>query len=179
MLGKNKKNRRRFHGLTMIELVIASFAVAVVILGLGAFLSNVQGNWNRLFTRVYSDSVVDGFAVHKVFDAICRKSSQRKHLLGGDGEWLQLYYWDAGSKAGTPENYALLYAWGGALYVKHGPLAAGTWQPDYFKWTTPIRIIDGVESVKFEVAGSSVWMYLTFENDEMMPVACSAVRHNE
>ena len=176
---KSREKKRQQKGFTLIELVIVIAIAAMMTLGVGIFLADGQRGWNRLFSRVYGDATVDGFAAHRVFDSICRKASSRKYVIGEDGDTLELYYWDSGSSASTPENYAQFYLQDDELYVTHGNLESGTWQPDTSTSTTPILIASQVESVKFDTKGTSVQMFLTYADEATMPVVCSTVRHND
>ncbi len=174
-LFKNKKVRK---GFNLIELIIVIAAGAILTVTIGVFLANGQRNWNSLYRRVYGDSAVDGFAAHKVFDSICRKASLRKYVIGDDSDTLELYYWDAGSTASTPENYGRFYVQDNVLYVEHGLLQSGSWSPDTFAASTVIQIASQVESVNFDIQGTSIQMFLTYEGEDTMPVISSAVRHN-
>ena len=173
-LFKNKKVRK---GFNLIELIIVIAAGAILTVTIGIFLADGQRNWNSLYQRVYDHSVVDSFAVHNVFDSICRKASLRKYIINNEGDSLEVYYWDSGSSASTPENYARLYLDGNVLYVEHGKLQSGTWSPDISNAGSPIQIADGIESVKFDAQGTSMQLFLTYQ-DNTMPLVCSTVRHN-
>ena len=163
-------------GFSLIEMIVAMAAVSVIVLGIGVFLSNGQRNWNDLFDRVYNDSNIDGFAVQQVFDSVCRKASMRKATISDDSQTLELYYWNAGSTASIPECYARFYVSNDDLYVEHGTLQSGTWTPD--SRTAYIKVADDIDSLKFDVQGASVQMYMTCQDEEAMPVVCSSVRHN-
>ncbi len=173
----DQAKRQRFSGFSLIEMVVAIAIVSITILGVGVFLSNGQRSWNDLFSRVYSDSTIDGFAVQRVFDSICRKASMRKATIGEDGDFLELYYWDSGSTASTPEHYARFYLSNDDLYVEHGTLLSGTWQPDAD--TAHIKVAEDIEDLKFGVQGASIQMYMTYQDEGAMPVVCSTVRHSE
>lgn len=163
-------------GFTLIEVAIAISSVAILTLGVGVFLANGQRSWNSLFDRVYSDSTVDGFAIQKVFGSVCRKASMRKEVIGDDGDSLELYYWDSGSTASTPENYARFYLSDDDLYVEHGTLESGTWQPA--EASVNVKVVSAVEALKFDVQGASVQMYVTCQEEGALPVFCSTVRRN-
>lgn len=175
---KKTKIKYRINGFTLIELVIVMASAAMLTLTIGVFLANGQRNWNRLFNRVYRDTIVDGFAAHRVFDSICRKASLKKYVIGEDADTLEVYYWDSGSSASTPENYAQFYLSNDVLYVRHGELQAGTWQPDIATATAPINVASQVKSVKFRAQGTAIQMFLAYNDENTMPVVCSVVRHN-
>lgn len=165
-------------GFSLIELMMAMAAASVLILAIGVFMGNGQQNWNRLFTRVHGNTTVDGYAVHGAFDAICRKSSLRKYVIDDAGERLELYYWNKGSASSIPENYAQFYRSGESLYVEHGKLQTGTWQPDPSSAGPSVKLTDRVDSVQFEAQGSAIRMVLNYTDEQIQPLICSSVRHN-
>jgi prepilin-type N-terminal cleavage/methylation domain-containing protein len=173
-----QKKLQAREGFSLIELMVAMTAASVMILGIGVFMGNGQKNWNRLFTRVHGNATVDGYAVHGAFDAICRKSSLRKCVIDEDGERLELYYWDKGSASPIPENYAQFYRSGESLYVEHGKLQTGTWQPDLSSAAPSIKLTGQVDTVQFDAQGTAIRMVLTYTDEQMPPLICSTVRHN-
>ena len=175
---KELKKLRVTNGFSVIELVIVIATAAILIFSVGVFMGNVQGNWNHLFCRVYKNTAVDSFAAHRVFDTICRKASLQKCVIGDNDDTLEVYYWDLGSSASMPENYAQFFLSDDVLYVQHGKLQTGTWQPDTSTALTPINIANHVESVKFETRGTSIQMYLTYIDEDAAPLVCSTIRHN-
>jgi len=166
-------------GFTLTEVVVAIAMVGIVTLGVGVLLGNGQKSWGRLCGRVYGTSAVDSFASQKAFEAVCRKASLRKYDLSEAGDSLELYYWDDGSTASTPENYARFYQSGEDAFVRYGKMQSGMWQPDEDASATTVKIAGGVELLKFTVQGTSVQMFLSYIDNERMPVVCSAVRRNE
>ena len=178
-MAKVSKKSRTTKGFNLLELTIVIACASILTLMVGIFMADGQRNWNRLFGRVYGDTAVDSFAAHKTFDTICRKASLRKYVIGEADDTLELYYWDLGSSASTPENYAQFYLLDDVLYVQHGELQSGTWQPDTSTALTPVNIANQVESVKFEAQGISIQMFLTYIDEDAMPVVCSTVRHND
>jgi prepilin-type N-terminal cleavage/methylation domain-containing protein len=175
---ESPKKTKRASGFTLIEMAVVISLAALMTLGVGIFLADGQRGWNRLFSRVYGETAVDGFAAHKVFDSVCRKASSRKHVIGAGGDTLEVYYWDTGSTASTPEQYARFYLEGDELYVQHGALQSGTWQPGSPSGS-PVKIAGGIESVTFDARGTSLQMFLTYTDEETMPIVCSTVRHNK
>ena len=163
----------------MVEMVTVIALVSVVILGIGVLLGDGQRNLMRQRQRVYSDTATDGFAAQKAFDAVCRKASTRKAVLSEDGQSLELYYWDAASSAATPENYARFYQSDDQVVVEHGKLQSGTWQPDLEAPASTVSIARHIQSVAFEAQGTALRMFLMFEDSGLMPIVCSAVRHND
>lgn len=176
---KARKHLRKSKAFSLIELIAAVSSAAILVLAVAVFLGNGQRNWNHLFERVYGQTVTDSFVAHKIFDAICRKASTRKVVVEDNGQTLELYYWDAGSSEPTPENHARFYLSDDELYVRHGKMQPGTWQPDHENVGEPLLVTAGLESVKFTTQGTSVQMYLTYADETLMPVICSTVPHNQ
>lgn len=163
----------------MMEILVVISMAGILTLGAGVLLANGQKSWNRSISRVYGDSAVDGFVVQKAFDTVCRKASTRKYVLSEDADSLELYYWDGSSSATTPENYARFYKADDEVFVVHGKTLDGTWQPDESTSTTGIKLASDVESLKFTIQGTSVQMFLSYTDEDLMPVVCSSVRHND
>jgi prepilin-type N-terminal cleavage/methylation domain-containing protein len=179
MVMRQIANNNRCKGFTLIELVVVIAMVGVLTVGVGVLLANGQRNWGTLTARVYGEPAVGNFAAHKAFDAVCRKASLRKHVLSEPGDSLELYYWNDASTASTPENYARFYQDGDDVFVEYGITQSGTWQPDTNTDPTIIQIAHDVDSLKFTLEGTSIQMYLNYSGENMMPMICSSVRHNE
>ena len=162
-----------------MEVLVVIAMVGIMTLGAGVLLANGQKSWGRLYGRVYGDSAMDSFAVHKAFDTVCRKASLRKYGLSGSGDSLELYYWDPSSTASTPENYARFYLSNEEVFVEYGTTQTGTWQPDTAAPVTTVKLAGEVESLTFTVEGTSVQMFLSYIDETTMPVVCSSVRHND
>ncbi|MDH4202081.1 MAG: type II secretion system GspH family protein [Phycisphaerae bacterium] len=176
---KPKSRQIRNNGFTLIEIAAVIVMVGMMTLGAGVLLANGQKSWGRLFGRVYGDQAIDSFAAQKAFDAVCRKASLRKYVLNGSGNLLELYYWDGSSTASTPEHYARFYQSGEDMFVEYGSLETGTWQPDTGAPVTTVKLAGDVDSLTFTVEGTSVQMFLNYIDENMMPVVCSSVRHND
>lgn len=162
-----------------METMVVIAMVGIVTLSVGVLLANSQKNWNQLLGRVYSDEATDSIALQNVFDNICRKSSLSKYILGTDADSLEMYYWDSVSTSATPENYGFIYQNNDDVYVEYGKLQFGTWQKDGSEPTSTIQIARGVDMLKFVLLGTSVQMYVTFIDEDTLPVVCSSVRRNE
>ncbi len=171
-----KKTIRR--GLTLIELITVIALSGVIALVVATLLVSGHKHWNALYSRVNRQETTDAFAVHRLFDAVCRKSSYRKATLGSDGASLELYYWNDNSTSDVPENYARFYVAGTELRVEHGVNKTGTWTPDAAKATQTTMAASGVSQAKFAVQGASVQMILRFTDAKLAPSICSAVRYN-
>lgn len=166
------------NAFTLTELVVVIAIAGIITLGIGVLLANSQKSWGQLFNRVYGDSASDSFVIQRAFDTVCRKASTRKYDLSDSGDRIQLYYWDSGSTAATPENYARFYQSENDVLVEYGQLQTGTWQPDTGQSTTTVTLASNIDSLKFTVEGTSIQMFLTYLDNDLLPVVCSSVRHN-
>ena len=174
-----KRKHPRTTGFTLMEVVVVIALAGVITLGVGVLLANSQKNCGQLFERVHGDSASDSFVTHKAFDTVCRKASSRKYSLSDSGDWIELYYWNSGSTALTPENYARFYQAGNNALVEYGKLKSGTWQPDAGQSTATVTLASNINSLNFTVAGTSIQMFLKYLDTERLPVVCSSVRHND
>jgi prepilin-type N-terminal cleavage/methylation domain-containing protein len=168
--------RRR--AFTLVELVTVIALVGVLTMVVGTLLVSSHKHWNALYGRVYRQEATDAFAAHRMFDAVCRKSSYRKAVVGSNNESLELYYWDDGSVSETPENYARFYLSGNDLKVEHGATKPGTWTPDSARPVQSLLAASNVQRAEFEVRGASVQMILYYRDSSLKPSICSAIRQN-
>jgi len=96
-----KKNR----GFTLVELMVTTVAALIVILGAVLIIANAHQGYRRLFNRVNSEVVRNGYEVRRVFDVIVRKATvEHDHI--GPGE-LYVYYYDASLSGGGVDTDAL------------------------------------------------------------------------
>jgi len=146
---------------------------------LTVLLAHGQRNWNTLYGRVYGASATDGLVVQRAFDSVCRKASLRKCVIGEGGDFLEVYFWDESSTAETPENYARMYLEDSDVYVEQGKLSAGTWQADTQTGPSQMLIATDVADLAFEMQDRAIRMYLTYEDETVLPVVSSAIRHNK
>jgi prepilin-type N-terminal cleavage/methylation domain-containing protein len=168
------KYRRAF---TLIELIITMALSTIIILGMGVILVDNQKGWSMMYDRTYSDVVTDAYIARDVFVKVARKSSIKTSAIGNDREYIQLYYYQ-NPAVSIPDRYAKFYVSSGNLLVDHGDLEPGTWNT--LSVLSTMTLARNVDSVKFDVTGTSVQMVLSLNNNkEAMTIACSAVRHND
>ena len=177
MKSKALKNK---HAFTLIEMIQALILSAIVILGIGVLLYDSQKGWNVMYERVYGDVSIESYAARKAFDSICRKSSVNRYTLGGDNEYVEVYYYDDGSTSTMPDRYARFYTAASQLFVEHGDLQEGTYTPDPGIESTLARLAGNITSGKFFVSGTCVQMILSVDDGTNSTVVMtSAVRHNQ
>lgn len=165
-------------GFTLIEMMVVLMLLSVLIPVIGAMLVSGRKHWNVLYHRVYRTEAIDGFAAHRLFDAVCRKASYRKALLGANNASLEVYYPDAGSSARTPENYARFYLSDQTLIVEHGKTLPDAWAPDTNRPTRKMTVASHVNRVRFDIHGAAVQMRVVFEDPALEPSFGSSVRHH-
>lgn len=167
-----KKRLTSPQGFTLVELMIATTIMVIVACAIGVVVVDTQRGWNVMYGRIYSDVVTDGYVARKKFDAIIRKASREKILIGDAGSWLEVYYYDDYYST-APDNYARFYAADGDLNLEHGQLAP--------RATLAVETVCGnVAGCTFKQAGMSVQMILTLDSGtQKNTVVSSAVTHNE
>ena len=166
------KYRRAF---TLMELIITIALSTIVILGMGVILVDNQKGWSTMYDRTFSDVVTDAYIARDVFVKVGRKSSMKASAT--DGEFIQVYYYQDPAVT-IPDRYAKFYVSSGSLLVDYGDLDPGTWNT--LSVLSTMTLARNVDSVKFDVTGTSVRMVLSLNNNkEAMTTICSAVRHND
>lgn len=168
------KHRQAF---TLTELMVTIILSTIVILGMGVILVDNQKGWSMMYDRTYSDVVTDAYIARDVFAKVVRKSSMKTSAIGSNGEFVQVYYYEDPAAA-IPDRYAKFYVSSGSLLVDYGDLEPGTWNT--LSVLSTMTLARNVESVKFDVTGTSIQMVLSLNNNKQaMTIACSAVRHND
>lgn len=171
---KTVSNKRAF---TLTELIATMVMAVIVTLSTGLVLFDSQRGWHRMYDRVYSDVVTDGYVAGGAFSSTVRRSSIKRHRLGETGDFVELYYYqDADST--ELDGYARFYTSGGQLVVGHGELDKDTAEP--LPASNTVTLASNVKTANFSVTGASVQMVLRLDNgSEAMTVTCSAVRHSK
>ncbi len=168
------KYKRAF---TLVELMVTIVLSTIVILGMGVILVDNQKGWSMMYDRTFSDVVTDAYIARDVFVKVVRKSSIKVSAIGSVGEFIQVYYYQD-SSAAIPDRYSKFYVSSGSLLVDYGDLEPGTWNT--LSVLSTMTLARNVDSVKFDVTGTSVRMVLSLNNNkEAMTIACSGVRHND
>lgn len=168
-----KKKLTFQRGFTIIELVIAVMVACIVMLSIAVVVVDSQRGWHKMYERIYSDVVTDGYIARKTFDRVIRKASSEKFLLDDAGNWIEIYYYADGNSTAL-DRYARFYNDGnGQLNVEYGGL-----EP---RETLSIHTVCGnVSSCVFKGAGRSAQMILTLDNgSQTATVISSSVMHNQ
>lgn len=163
-------------GFTLTELMLTITIATIVIIGIGVVLADNLRGWNRMYNRVYSDVVTDGYVAKKAFDAVVRKATSKRCELDTNGQFVEVYYYQDFSST-EPDRYAIFYINGQELLVNYGPLEAGT--GNTLSPSSTVKLARNVRSVNFSVTGACVKMVLELDNSsEAITVTSSAIRHN-
>lgn len=167
-----KKRRTVPQGFTLVELMIATTIMVIVACAIGVVIADTQRGWNIMYDRIYSDVVTDGYVARKKFDAMIRKASKEKILIGDAGSWLEVYFY-ADDSSTAPDNYVRFYAADGDLNLEYGQLSP--------RATLAVETVCGnVAGCTFKQAGMSAQMVLTLDNGtQKNTIVSSAVTHNE
>lgn len=164
--------RHMYGGFTIVELVMTAAIMSIVALAIGVVIVDGQSSWNVMYDRVNSDVITDGYVARTKFDAVMRKASREKLLLGGSGDSVEVYYY-ADDSSTVPDRYARFYTANGDLNLECGQLAPRT--------TLSVdTICKNVSACTFKQVGRSVQMILTLDNGtQTNTVVSSAVTQNQ
>lgn len=167
---KNKITARS--SFTMIELMLVVGLIAMILFtGIGIVLVDAQKGWNRMYERIYSDVVTDGYAARRAFDREIRRASGERFLLDSDGDWLEVYSY-ADSNSISPDRYAHFYEDNGYLKVERGKLNPR-------ETISTSTICGNVSNCTFKSVGRSAQMLLTLDNgSQTANIISSSVMQN-
>jgi prepilin-type N-terminal cleavage/methylation domain-containing protein len=168
----NKRKSKAAGGFTLVELVITAAIMSIVALAIGVVIVDGQSSWNVMYDRVNGDVITDGYVARTKFDAVMRKASREKLLLGDSGGSIEVYYY-ADDSSTVPDRYARFYTSDGDLNIECGQLDPRT--------TLSVDTICGnVSACTFMQVGRSVQMILTLDNGtQKNTVVSSAVTQNQ
>ncbi|MCK5564870.1 MAG: hypothetical protein KAJ07_06450 [Planctomycetes bacterium] len=174
---------KRNKGVTLTELMMTLILASIMILALGMVLVDNQKGWLAMYSRTFSDVVVDGYVTQNTFSTIVRKSSIAVHEyeLSADESHIvavEVYYY---SDTGTTDidRYARFYISDATLSVDKGVVDT-TVLPWVKEAPATSVLARNVASGYFDINGSSIQIVLNLDNGkEDMKVICSAVRHND
>ena len=167
-----KEKPRKPRGFTLVELMISMVIMVVVGLAIGVVIVDGQSTWSDMYDHINSDVVADGYVARKKFDVVMRNASRERILLGGAGEWVEVYYY-ANDSSTTVDRYARFYTASGDLNFEYGQL--------YPRSTLGVETVcENVIGCTFRSVGQSVQMILTLDNGtQANTVVSSAVAQNQ
>jgi hypothetical protein len=177
-------------------------AAAILILATLLILFHGHMGFRKLYGRINSEVVRNGYEARRLFDAVARKSSIRRLDFSDGNNEAYIYYYSNPQDATIidPDRYARFYLDndGTELWVEQGDVAAGTFntpEPDLPALTNDsARVLAhnviAPESGIFSHQGASVRMVLTLDDETdpqpgmsrietlIMTVTTTAIRHN-
>ncbi len=165
-------------GSTLVELIAAMAASAVLVLGAGVVLVDSQRGYNSMYGRVNGERRVGAMRAKAAFDRIARHAS----IVDGavdEGEVI-LYSHSDGENPSEPDKYAKMYLSEDQLLVEYGDVSYGYGQNKMHTSTETVVLADNVSDVEFRIWGAAVQMVLIIEDENgSMTVMSTAIRHNE
>jgi prepilin-type N-terminal cleavage/methylation domain-containing protein len=168
----NSKRPRAPRGFTLVELVITAAIASIIALAIGVIIVDSQSSWNVMYDRANSDVVTDGYVARKKFDAVTRKASRERIVLGDAGGSVEVYYY-ADDASTVVDRYARFYTADGDLNLEYGQLDP--------RATLGVETVCGnVSACVFKQIGRSVQMILTLDNGRQTnTVVSSAATQNQ
>ena len=168
----NRKGPRARKGFTLVELMITTAIMLVVGLAIGVVVVDGQTGWNRMYDRMNSDVVTEGYVARKKFDNVMRSASREKTLLAADGSWVEIYYY-ASPFSTVVDRYARFYVSDGDLNLECG-------QIDPRSTLDVETVCENVTACTFKQAGTSIQMILKLDDESQTnTIVTSAVTHNQ
>ncbi len=158
-------------GFTLIETMIGTVIAGIVIFGVGVVLVEAPRGWRVMYNRINCDVVTDGHVAAKMFEAVVRKADGESFLVDGDGDWIEVCYYESEDSV-VVDRYVRFYETDGELNVEYGKLKP--------KQTLSIQTVcRDVSDCVFSVAGRSAQMILTLDDGtQANTVVSSGVMHN-
>lgn len=189
-------------GLTLVELMVATLAALIVILGASAILYNGHVGYRRLFRRVNSDVVRNAYEARRTFDRLVRKASMKRiDPRDGDYRFLadenQLYvYYYLTPQSLVIDRYARFYLSGTELRLEQGTVTGGFQTPPpglpNLSTTSDTLLANNViapDTGIFAVDGNALRMVLVIDDETgstlprietlRMTITTTAIRNNQ
>jgi prepilin-type N-terminal cleavage/methylation domain-containing protein len=165
------KKAGKLRGFTLMELMLSLVIMGISVSAIGTVIVDSQNGWSRLYNRVNSPVVTDGYVAKKKFDAVVRKASSELINLSSDKSQVEVYYYLSDSST-NPDGYTRFFTSGDDLMIEYGTLNP--------KVTTDYETIcSNVSSCKFEQSGRSIQMFLKLDNGtQSNTIITSAVLNN-
>ncbi len=164
-------------GFTLAELVVTMTIALMLIASVGFFIVDSQKSWARSYQRVYEGVTADSLVARKTIDTVCRKATMKRVVIGVDGEFIELYYYQD-PKSLEIDRYARFYTYGDELRVDYGALEPGSFNLSTISKTTTLA--RHVKAVNFSVDRAAVQMVLDLDDgQDRVQVTLSSLRHNK
>ena len=198
MAARNGHFRR---GVTLIELLIAAIAAAIVAMGVIGILAGGHKNFSAMMRRTNRGVVPDAYVAQKAFDRIVRKSSVKRFDPSTaditPSNYLYVYYYSVPQNVimVEPDRYGHFYLNGTTLMLQLGNVAGNFGRrpglPDLSAPTNTFILAENVASVTFKVFMQSVEMTLVLDNENLptppvnkletlkMTVTNTSILHND
>jgi len=168
----NTKGPGSRKGFTLVELMITTVIMLIVGLAIGVVIVDGQAGYSKMYGRMNSNVVTDGYIARKKFDSVMRSASREQSLLAADGSWVEVYSY-ASFVSPVVDRYYRFYVSDGDLNLEYGQL-------DPRATINVETICENVTACTFEQAGTSIRMILTLDNNtQTNTIVSSAVTHNQ
>lgn len=165
--------RRRQHGMTLIELMVAVVLGLIVMLAMGILFVDSHKGWLHAWEYVYGDIPSDAKVTDRAFDRIVRRSSQSAASVDPDGQWAEVHYYQTDA-SNVLDGYTKFYLDGTELKMERGELG------DTPTVTGTDVLAENVSSVTFVLVGAQIQMRMELDNGRVQTVmTSSAVMHNK
>jgi len=189
-------------GLTLIELMVATLAALIVILGASAILFHGHIGYRRLYRRANSEVVRNGYEARRTFDRLVRKASMERidprdedYRFLDDENQLYVYYYLTPQSL-VIDRYARFYLAGTELRLEQGTVTGGFQTPppglpnlSTISDTLLASNVKAPEDGVFAAQGKALRMVLLLddETDSTLPkietlkmtITTTAIRHNQ
>jgi prepilin-type N-terminal cleavage/methylation domain-containing protein len=168
----NTKGPRSRKGFTLIELMITTVIMLIVGLAIGVVIVDGQTGYSKMYDRMNSNVVADGYVARKKFDSVMRSASREQSLLAADGSWVEVYSY-ARFVSPVVDRYYRFYVSDGDLNLEYGQL-------DPRATINVETVCQNVSSCTFKQVGTSLQMTLKLDDGtQTNTVISSAITHNQ
>jgi hypothetical protein len=167
-------------GVTLIELMVTLLIATLVIAGIGVAMVDSIKSFPLMNERTQGDVVTDAYVARATFDRICRQASVTNPVDGYFSTSEITVYYYSNPSAPMLDSSAKFILENNTLNVYYGNGAGGN-------FGSAVPLASNVQSVRFEVQGSSILMALAIDNTNdtnarqkmKMTVTSAAMRHND
>ncbi|NLH17359.1 MAG: prepilin-type N-terminal cleavage/methylation domain-containing protein [Phycisphaerae bacterium] len=147
-------NRKRYRGVTLVEVVVTMAVAAIPLLAVGTLLVGAQNSWEQTYATVHKPIREDASILTTAFTTVGRKSNRSLYFVYrinngaytvatppigstlAEGQAVEFRYWSDGfdeatatlkslETTNTGTDYALFYLDGTTLKVDYGKVVGG------------------------------------------------------